>query len=81
MMISSMRQRLLVCVVIVVAVLTDSSSNHHHVCSGAAVDPPLAAPNVVAMNYSHQGEALQGFIATPTEGDGPFPAVIIIPYV
>ena len=46
-----------------------------------AVDPPIAEPNVEPIDYNHDGAALQGFLATPTSSDGPFPAVVIIPYV
>jgi hypothetical protein len=50
--------------------------------SGAAVEPPLSEPNVNAVDYNHNGDALQGFVATPSSSsDGPFPAVVIIPYV
>lgn len=35
-------------------------------------------PNVTAMDYEHAGDALQGFYAKP-EGDGPFPAIVIVP--
>jgi hypothetical protein len=49
---------------------------------GEAVEPPLSEPNVVPIDYNHNGDALQGFVATPSaSSDGPFPAVVIIPYV
>jgi hypothetical protein len=35
-------------------------------------------PNVETFNYTHQGDNLQGFYAKP-EGEGPFPAVVILP--
>ena len=48
---------------------------------GEAVEPPISEPIVTAVDYNHNADALQGFLATPTSSDGPFSAVIIIPYV
>lgn len=38
-------------------------------------------PNVEAMDYSHDGYGLQGFVAKPegVTADNPVPAVVIIP--
>lgn len=42
-----------------------------------AVDPPVAA-DVTEMMFSFNGTDLMGSYALP-EGDGPFPAIVIIP--
>ena len=50
------------------------------VCSTSGqVDPPMEA-SVMSMNYTHNGTDLVGYYSIP-EGDGPFPAVVIIQYV
>ena len=60
-------------VAIVAGIATFSNVN------GEAVQPPIAEPIVDPVDYNHNGDALQGFLATPTSSDGPFPAVVIIP--
>lgn len=74
-----MMQRLFVPTGFVVAIISILFGVSH--VQGEAVDPPIAAPNVEPMNYTHDGAALQGFLATPSSSDGPFPAVVIIPCV
>jgi hypothetical protein len=34
---------------------------------------------VVPVNYTHNGDELIGYLAVPSSGSGPFPAVVIIP--
>jgi hypothetical protein len=34
---------------------------------------------VVPVNYTHNGDVLVGYMAVPSMGSGPFPAVVIIP--
>jgi hypothetical protein len=42
------------------------------------VDFPIA-PNVIPIDYDDNGFVLQGFLATPEGGEGPFPTVVILP--
>jgi len=44
----------------------------------ATINPKSIERNVMPLNYTHNGTELQGYYAKP-DGDGPFPAVIIIP--
>lgn len=41
------------------------------------------AADLVAVNYTHNLDDLQGFKSTPegSSSSGPFPAIVIIPYV
>lgn len=67
--------------ILTIGSITTTTTRNVIFVNGAAVDPPIAEPIVEAINYTHQDDALQGFLATPSSSDGPFPAVIIIPYV
>ena len=67
--------------ILTIGSITTTTTRNVIFVNGAAVDPPIAEPIVEAINYTHQEDALQGFLATPSSSDGPFPAVIIIPYV
>ena len=67
--------------ILTIGSITTTTTTNVIFVNGAAVDPPIAEPIVEAINYTHQDDALQGFLATPSSSDGPFPAVIIIPYV
>jgi hypothetical protein len=44
----------------------------------AMVDPPTTA-NTVPVEYTHEETALLGHLSIPQDGDGPFPAIIVIP--
>jgi hypothetical protein len=46
--------------------------------ASAQVDPPTVA-NTEPVEYSHEGDALLGHLSVPSDGEGPFPAVVIIP--
>ena len=45
----------------------------------ASVEPP--APAVTAVDYTHEGDELQGFVSEPEGTTGLLPAVVFIPYV
>ena len=45
--------------------------------STQAVEPPVQ-PMTTPMEYTHMGDDLLGHLAAP-EGDGPFPAIVVIP--